>query len=162
MKQCRNMLFVVSLALLTLLALGCSNVGYNNGVVTTDVTVSAVAMNKIVDNARIDSDSFVGKVEQIDFIEPNIMRVTGEFKMLGKDQKGSVDFAITTGDGRVQVDAVNSTIAGVDGNSKVVRTFSNALESALNVFASKDGKGGVTDVKVADGKLVLTVAVKIK
>ncbi len=161
MKHKRHLAILLILALLMLGALACSNFGYNDGVVTADVTVSAASLNKIVESVRVESDNFVGKVESVDLIEPNIMRVTGEFKILDKDQKGSVDFAITTGQDGVQVDAVGSTMAGVDGNSKGVRAFTSALETALNIFASKDGGGGITAVQVKEGQLVFTVSVKV-
>lgn len=162
MKRYKQIPIFLALALVMLTALGCSNFGYKNGVVTADVSLGVTALNKIIDNVGIDSDKFVGKIEQVELIEPNIMRITGDFRLLGKEKKGSVDFAITTGEDGVKVDVVKSTIPGVDGNSKGVSAFTNALEGALNAFASKDGKGGVTDVKVQDGELVFSVSLKVK
>ncbi len=162
MRQFRLLLSVLILALLMSTVLGCSNLGYHNGVVTMDVTLSADALNKIVDKVGIDSDGFVGKIEKVELIEPNILRITGDFKLLGKENKGSVDFALTLGNEGVQVDAVHSTIPGVDGNTPVVKTFSNALASALNAFVVENSDGGITDLKVKDGSLVITVGVKVK
>ena len=164
MKHTKRMIVFLALALLVLAALGCSNFGYEDGAVTVDVTLSADTLNKIVDNIGIEGDDFVGKIEQIELIEPNIMRITGDFKLLGKEKKGSIDFAITTGDGDVKVDVVSSTMPGVDGDTPAVKTFSNALGKALSAFAMKDndGKGGITDIKVKDGQLVFTLSLKVK
>ena len=163
MKHYSKMLIFGILALLVIAASGCSNLGYENGVVTIDVTLSADKLNKMVDSIKIDNDNFVGKIERIDLLEPNIMRISGDFKLLGKERKGSIDFAITRGEAGVQVDAVSSTIAGVDANTPVVRAFSNALASTLNAFAAKNSDGGgITDIKVKDDALVITVGVKVK
>ncbi len=164
MRHKRQILIFLTLALLMLAALGCSNLGYENGVVTADVTLSADSLNKIIDNIGVEGDNFVGKIEQVELIEPNIMRITGDFKLLGNEKKGSIDFAITTGKDGVNVDAVQSTIPGVDGNTPAVKTFSNALSNALSAFATKsnDGKGGITAIKVKNGELVFTLGVKVK
>lgn len=164
MKRYRNILILMSLALVTIAALGCSNFGYENGVVTVDVTLGVDTLNKIVDNVGIDSDDFVGKVERIELIEPNIMRITGDFKLLGTAKNGSIDFAITTGKDGVHVDVVKSTIPGVDGNTPAVKTFSKALGKALSAFAAEnsDSKGGITDINVKDGQLVFTLSLKVQ
>ncbi len=164
MRHKRQILIFLTLALLMLAALGCSNLGYENGVVTADVTLSADSLNKIIDNIGVEGDNFVGKIEQVELIEPNIMRITGDFKLLGNEKKGSIDFAITTGKDGVNVDAVQSTIPGVDGNTPAVKTFSNALSNALSAFATKnnDGKGGITAIKVKNGELIFTLGVKVK
>ena len=162
MRHYRKILVLFTLALLMIAALGCSNFGYENGMVTVDVTLGVDTLNKIVDNVGIDSDDFVGKIEQIGLLEPNIMRITGDFKLLGKENKGSVDFSITEGANGVKVDVISSTIPGVDENSKGVSAFTNALEGALNAFANKDGKGGITDIKVKDEQLVFTLSMKVQ
>ncbi len=164
MKHARHLMIFLALTLLMIAASGCGNLGYENGVVSVDVTLSAETLNRIVDNVGIESDDFVGKIEKIELIEPNIMRITGDFKLLGKERKGSIDFAIETGQDGVQVNAVNSTIPGMDGDSPAIQAFSNALAKALGAFAAENGdeKAGVTDIKVKDGQLVLTLSLKVK
>jgi len=164
MKHYRNILMLICLTLLMLAALGCSNLGYKNGAVTVDVTLGVDALNKIVHNVGIDGNNFVGKIERVELIEPDIMRITGDFKLFGNAKSGSIDFAITTGQNGVSVDVVKSTIPGVDGNTPAVKTFSKALGKALSAFAAdnSDSKGGITDIKVKDGQLVFTLSLKVK
>ncbi len=164
MNHLRDALIVLALSLLMMAALGCSNFNYKNGAVMVDVKMSADSLNKIVDNVGLESDDFVGKIEKIELIEPNIMRITGDFKLLGKEKKGSIDFAITTDGGDVKVDVVDSTMPGVDGETPAIKSFSNALSKALSAFAAegKDSKGGITDIKVKDGQLVFTLSLKVK
>jgi hypothetical protein len=163
-KYTRNLTILLTLAVLLLVSLGCSNFGFQDGAITMDVTLNADTLNKIVSSVGIDSDNFVGKVQKIELVEPNIMRVTGEYKLLNEEKSGTIDFAITKGDNGVQVNVVDSTIPGLDENSPAVKSFNDTLGTALNAFASEKNQGatGITDIKVKDGKLVLTLSVKVK
>ncbi len=164
MKLARCWMIFLTLTLLVIAASGCGNLGYENGVVSVDMTLSAETLNGIVDSVGLESNGFVGKIEKIELIEPNIMRITGNFKLLGKEKKGGIDFAIETGRDGVWVNAVNSTIPGVTGDTPAVKTFSNALARALGAFVAQNGdkKAGVTDIKVKNGRLVFTLSLKVK
>lgn len=165
MKLTRRLLPFLALALLMLAALGCSNLGYKNGTVTMDISLSADKLNKIIDGLSLDEESFVGKVDSIEFIEPNIMRITGEFRLKGGNKaSGSVDFAFDVTEGGFHVSVVDSTVPGLNQDSVVIKTFNKALEKALGAFVMEDsqGRGGITDVKVEDDELVFTVSVKLQ
>ena len=163
-RTTRYAILVLILVALLAVVTGCSNFGFSNGAITMDVSLNAGTLNNIVTSVGVDSDNFVGKIDKIELIEPNILRITAEYKLLGKEQKGSIDFAISSGDNGVQVDVVNSTIPGLDNNSPAIKKFNDALGNALGAFAAKEKEGatGITDIKVQDGKLVLTISVKVK
>ena len=153
--------------LLLLLAAGCSNFGFQNGMITADITLSAETITGIIDSLSLDKDSFVGRIDDISFIEPNIMRITGEFRTDvkgGEKAAGTVDFAFDVGEDGVSVKIVNSTIPNLDVDSPKVQSFNNSLANALGNFANANSekKGGITDIKVKDDALVITIGVKVK
>ena len=160
----RYTILLLILTTLLVAVTGCSNFGFSDGAITMDVSLNADTLNNIVTSVGVDSDNVVGKIDKIELIEPNILRITAEYKLMGKEQNGSIDFAITSGDNGVQVNVVNSTIPGLDNDSPAIKRFNNALGNALGAFAAKEKEGatGVTDIKVKDGKLVFTISVKVK
>jgi hypothetical protein len=160
----RNAILLLTLTILLLAALGCSNLGFQDGAITVDVTLNASTLNNLVGKVGVDNGNIVGKIEKIELIEPNIMRITAEYKLGEKTESGSIDFAITTGGDGVKVEAVNSTLPGLEKDSPAVQRFNTALGNALGAFAAeKDERAaGITDIKVKDGSLVFTLSVKVK
>lgn len=164
-KQIRPLILLLMLFVLLLMVSGCSNFGFKNGMVTADITLSAETLTGIVDSLSLDNDSFVGRIDDIEFIEPNIMRITGEFRLKGSEkQSGSIDFAFDVTDDGLSVKVVNSTVPNLDTNSQPVQSFNQSLANALGNFASANSekKGGITDIKVKDDALVITVGVKVR
>ncbi len=165
MKPTRHLSLFLALALLMLATLGCSNFGYENGTVTMDISLSADSLNKIIGGLSLDEESFVGKIDTIEFVEPNIMRITGEFRLKGGNKaSGSVDFAFDVTQDGFRVSVVDSSVPGLNQDSVLIKTFNRALEKALGAFVMKDsqGRGGITDVKVKDDQLVFTVSVNVQ
>ncbi len=163
-KHLRLSLLLFTLAMLLLAVTACSNLNFSNGAISVDVTLSASTLNNIVSKVGVDNDNFVGKIEKIELIEPNIMRVTADYKLGNKAESGSIDFAISSGDDGVHVEAVNSTMAGLQTDSPVIKRFNAALGNALGAFAAEknDRSAGITDIKVKDGELVITLSLKVK
>ena len=164
MKRFKQHRLLFVLALLMLMAVGCSNLGYQNGTVSLDVKLSANNLNTLVAKASDDEDSFIGKDNKIELIEPNLMRISGDFHLgEGKRASGTVDFAITSTESGPSIQVVASDVPGLDVNGAVVRAFNKTLAAALGEAASsKHEGGGITDIKVKDGKLVISVAMKVK
>lgn len=165
MKNDGRRLLILTLLALMLAVVGCSNVGYQNGVVSVDVKLGVDALNQIVSNIGGEDSHFIGKIEKIELIEPNQMRITGDFKLESGDvQPGVIVFEFSSHDGKLGVQVVSMDVSGLSLDSGIIQSFNNALGNALGNEAAdqSQSKGGISDVQVKDGKLVITVAIKLK
>ena len=164
MKSTKQSVLLVILVLLMLAAVGCSNFGYQDGKVSMDIKLGADNLNKLVARASEGENSFIGKDNKIELVEPNLMRISGDFH-LGEGQRasGTVDFAITSTENGANIQIVESNVPGLDVDGPVVNTFNKALGGALSEAASTKNDGaGITGIQVKDGKLVISVTMKVK
>jgi len=165
MNQFKPLIIVLILSTLALAALGCSNFGYKNGVASIDLSLNIGKLNSIVSGIGGNDSDFIGKIDKIELIAPNVMRITGDFRLEeGKVEPGSIDFAFTAHNGVLAVQVVQVNLSGLSLDSGIVQSFNSALGNALGNEAAdqSQGKGGVTNVQVRDNKLVITVAIKVK
>ena len=165
MNHLKPLIIVLILMMLALTALGCSNLGYQNGVVSIDLSLNIGKLNSIVSGIGGKDSDFIGKIDKIELIEPNIMRITGDFRLeSGKVEPGSIDFAFAARNGALAVQVEQVDVSGLSLDSPVIKKFNDTLGKAFNaeVANSNENQSGVSDVKVKDNKLVITVKIKVK
>ncbi len=143
------------LAVVCLVALGaCSNLSFEDGQATVDINLDESAINGVIGNIDERSDTrLLDDVTSIDFIEPNIVRANGT-----KDgQPGSFDMTFTAEDNSIRVEVTAVDIEGVELTSDAVTDLNEELTAGFQQSANSEGDSGVSDVRVEDDQLVITV-----
>ncbi len=143
------------LAVVWLVALGaCSNLSFEDGQATVDINLDESAINGVIGNIDERSDTrLLDDVTSIDFIEPNIVRANGT-----KDgQPGSFDMTFTAEDNSIRVEVTAVDIEGVELTSDAVTDLNEELTAGFQQSANAEGDSGVSDVRVEDDQLVITV-----
>ncbi len=132
----------------------CSNLSVEDGQASFDVNLDESAINGVIGNVDERSDTrLLDDVTSIDFIEPNIVQAIGT-----KDgQPGSYDMTFTAEDNSIRVEVTAVDIEGVELTSDVVTDLNEELTEGFQESANAESDSGVTDVKVEDDQLVITV-----
>jgi len=165
MKHLTTLIIVLIVTVLAMTALSCSNFSYQNGTASIDLSLNISKLNSIVSGIGGKDSDFIGKIDKIELIEPNIMRITGDFRMEnGKVEPGSIDFAFAARNGALAVQVVQVDISGLSLDSPVIIKFNDTLGKAFNVEVanSNNNQSGVSDVQVKNNKLVISVKIRVK
>ncbi len=143
------------LAMVLVIALAaCSNLSVEDGQASFDVNLDEDAINGVIGNVDERSDvPLLDEVTSIDFIEPNVVRANGT-----KDgQPGSYDMAFTAEDNSIRVEVTAVDIEGMELTSDAVTDLNEELTAGFQESANAEGESGVSEVRVEDDQLVITV-----
>ncbi|HEX2368140.1 MAG TPA: hypothetical protein VHM94_02785 [Acidimicrobiia bacterium] len=143
------------LAMVLVVALAaCSNLSFEDGQATFDVNLDEDAINSVIGTVDERTQApLLDDVTSIDFIEPDVVRATGT-----KDgQPGSYDMTFTAADNSIRVEVTAVDIEGMELTSDAVTDLNEELTSSFEESADPEGDSGVSEVRVEDDQLVITV-----
>ena len=147
------------LAMVIVIALAaCSNLSVEDGQASFDVTLDEEAINSLVEAADERTDArLLDDITSLDFIEPDVVRVVGT-----KDgEPGSFDMTFTAEDNTIRVEVTAVDIEGMELTSDEVTDLNEELSASFQESADAEGDSGVSEVKVVDDQLVITVTASL-
>lgn len=161
MKQSRLLAMVLSVLLL-LSTTACDIIQFNDGVVTVNVGISESTVNSIIDRTLASgqdtgNDFLFQQITGVDLIEPNTVRVFGNFDQNGAPVVGSYDLTVATTDGRLQMQVARVDVPGVGVDDPRVQAANSALARAFQQQAQGEADGRFTSVQVIDGELRFSI-----
>jgi hypothetical protein len=171
MKQTkRTWLQVVALATMLVLFAGCSigNLGFginiDDGQLTATVRIGQEAVNKLIDRAgesvKVDDDDFLKELYGIDFVEPDTIRIDGEYQLAdGSISRGVIDVEVQALAGLIKLRVTDVNVAGLTLNSPAISELNEELarEFARDVGRHGYSGDGIADVTVTNDALEVTV-----
>ncbi len=161
MKQSRLLALVLGVFLLVGTT-ACDIIQVNDGVVTVNVGISESTVNAIIDRTlatgqETESDFLFQQITGVDLIEPDTVRVFGNFDENGSPVVGSYDLTVASADGRLQMQVARVDVPGVGVDDPRVQAANSALARAFQQQAQSESDGRFTSVQVADGELRFTI-----
>jgi hypothetical protein len=144
---------MLAMVLVTALA-ACSNLSLEDGQASFDVNLDEDAINSVIGTVdERTQEHLLDDVTSVDFIEPNVVRAVGT-----KDgQPGSYDMTFTAEDNSIRVEVTAVDIEGMELTSDAVTNMNEELSSSFQESADPEGDSGVSDVRVEDDQLVISV-----
>ncbi len=153
-------------AVLMLLTLGCG-LSVNDGKLSVPLTFNEETLKNLisgVQSAAANSGTDLPvEVQDLEFIEPDTVQVTGTFTTsTGQQISGDVDVKITVENGAPKVAVTGSNIPGLDPSSEAMQNISASLSQMLNDQIESAGQGGtVKSIVVEDDALKVTLEVPL-
>ena len=147
MKQSRYH-FVLALLVVMLTVVGCGplNFGINTRAVTITVNLDEGTLNTLLTQVQesvvaVNGEALLGKIDRIDFIEPDTIRVFGTRTQNGNTVDGSFDVQTTLDQGalKASISALNSP--GLNMDSPVIQEINNQLSAAFGEQISQQQEG---------------------
>lgn len=168
----RNPLLVLALLAALLLTASCTigntglNIDIQDGQLTASVSIGQQAINKLISKAgsevQVHDDDFVEELHGVDFVEPNIMRAVGLFRLPdGSITAGTIDFTATAVAGTIKLEVAAVDGDGLSLDTPAIRELNDefAKEFADDVRSQRDGDDvKITNVTVTDDALKVTVS----
>lgn len=162
MKQSRLLVLLLSLFLLAGTT-ACNVIQINDGVVTVNVGISESTVNSIIErtlgatNNAGGTDFLFTQITGVDLIEPDTVRVFGNFNRDGGVVTGSYDLAVASADGALQMQVASVDVPGVGIDDPRVQAANAALARAFQQQAATEADGRFASVQVVDGELRFSI-----
>lgn len=161
MRQLR--VFVVLAAFLMVLGLpACNMVQINNGVVTINFGISEETVNSIIQRTlgagqTVESEFLFQEITGVDLVEPDTVRVFGNFRQNNEVVSGSYDLTVASADGRLLMRVASVDVPGIGVDDPRIVAANNALSRAFQDQAQSQADGRFTSVRVEEGELRFSI-----
>lgn len=168
MKQSRYH-FVVALLAVMVAVVGCGplNFGINTRAVTITVNLDEGILNTLLTQVQdsvvaVNGEALLGKIDRIDFIEPDTIRVFGTRTQNGNTVDGSFDVQTTLEQGALKASISALNIPGLNMDSPVIQEINNQLSAAFSEQISQQQEGSIASVQVTADALNIVIEVPFR
>jgi len=168
MKQSRYH-FVVALLIVMLTVVGCGplNFGINTRAVTITVNLDEGTLNTLLTQVQesviaVNGEALLGKIDRIDFIEPDTIRVFGTRTQNGNTVEGSFDVNTVLDQGALKASITALNIPGLNMDSPIIQQINNELSAAFGEQISQQQEGTISGVQVTEDALNIVIEVPFR
>jgi len=168
MKRSRYTFFVALLVvMLTIVGCGPLNFGINTRAVTITVNLDEGMLNPLLSQVQdsvvaVNGEALLGKIDRIDFIEPDTIRVFGTRIQNGNTVEGSFDVNTVLDQGALSASISALTIPGLTMDSPVIQQINNELSAAFSEQISQQQEGTISSVQVTEDALNIVIEVPFR
>ena len=168
MKQSRyHVVLALLVVMLTVVGCGPLNFGINTRAVTITVNLDEGTLNTLLTQVQesvvaVNGEALLGKIDRIDFIEPDTIRVFGTRTQNGNTVDGSFDVQTTLDQGALKASISALNISGLNMDSPVIQEINNQLSAAFGEQISQQQEGSIASVQVTADALNIVIEVPFR
>jgi hypothetical protein len=104
----------------------------------------------------------LGKIDRIDFIEPDTIRVFGTRTQNGNTVEGSFDVNTVLDQGALKASITALNIPGLNMDSPIIQQINNELSAAFGEQISQQQEGSISSVQVTEDALNIVIEVPFR
>lgn len=168
MHQLRyGFLFTLLVVMLTVVGCGPLNFGINTRAVTITVNLDEGTLNTLLTQVQesviaVNGEALLGKIDRIDFIEPDTIRVFGTRTQNGNTVEGSFDVNTVLDQGALKASITALNIPGLNMDSPIIQQINNELSAAFGEQISQQQDGSISSVQVTEDALNIVIEVPFR
>ncbi len=168
MHQLRyGFLFTLLVVMLTVVGCGPLNFGINTRAVTITVNLDEGILNTLLTQVQdsviaVNGEALLGKIDRIDFIEPDTIRVFGTRTQNGNTVEGSFDVNTVLDQGAFKASISALNIPGLNMDSPLIQQINNELSMAFSEQISQQQEGAISSVQVTEDALNIVIEVPFR
>jgi hypothetical protein len=163
----RSLLKVTTILILAFSLVACG-ARLQGNVLTIPVTISEDMVNRLVQETmashiNVGGDSFLAEITNLEFIEPNTIRVNGtHVSDAGNSTPGSLDLAFSAVDRKLRVAIAAIDIPGLNMDSEPVQKANQALTDAFGKAALENNlDAGIASAEIKGKTLEIILEVPL-
>jgi hypothetical protein len=161
--------FFAALLVVMLTVAGCGplNFGINTRAVTITVNLDEGTLNTLLTQVQesviaVNGEALLGKIDRIDFIEPDTIRVFGTRTQNGNTVEGSFDVNTVLDQGALKASITALNIPGLNMDSPIIQQINNELSAAFGEQISQQQEGSISSVQVTEDALNIVIEVPFR
>jgi len=168
MNRSRYTFFAALLVvMLTVAGWGPLNFGINTRAVTITVNLDEGTLNTLLTQVQesviaVNGEALLGKIDRIDFIEPDTIRVFGTRTQNGNTVEGSFDVNTVLDQGALKASITALNIPGLNMDSPIIQQINNELSAAFSEQISQQQEGTISSVQVTEDALNIVIEVPFR